>query len=117
MPKLRLSKNRGYSYSSKDIDRKNLNIENDLIFDSEYAPSISNNKIDGRIEDLMLSDIDLINKVYQYVFNYLVDWESELYKSTLNNLTTVPDDATMVDLSNANDWYYYEDGSLVTDIL
>lgn len=117
LPELRLSENRDYSYSFKDIDRKNLNIENDLIFDSEYAPSISNNKIDVSIEDLMLSDIDLINRIYQYIFNYFVDWESKIYEDTLNNLTTVPDDATMADLSNCNNWYYYADGSLATDIL
>lgn len=117
LPKLRLSENRDYSYSFKDIDRKNLNIENDLIFDSEYALSISNNKIDGGIEDLMLLDIDLINRVYQYVFDYFAGWECELYESTLNDLMTVPDDATMAELSNNNDWYYYADGSLATDVL
>ena len=117
LPELRLSENRNYSYSFKDIDRKNLDIENDLIFNSEYTPSISNNKIDVSIEDLMLSDIDLISRVYQCVFNYFVDWESELYKSTLNNLITAPDDATMADLSKANDWYYYADGSFATDVL
>lgn len=117
LPELRLSENRDYSYSFKDIDRKNLNIENDLIFESEYAPSISNNKIDVGIEDLMLSDIDLISRIYQYIFNYFVDWEGELYKSTLNNLTAAPDNPTMADLSNLNSWYYYADGSLATDIL
>lgn len=117
LPELRLSENRDYSYSFKDIDRKNLNIENDLIFDSEYAPSISNNKIDVGIEDLMLSDIDLINRIYEYIFNYFVDWEGELYKNTLNNLTAAPDNPTMEDLSNLNNWYYYADGSLATDIL
>lgn len=117
LPALILSENRNYSYSFKDIDRKNLDIENDLIFNSEYTSSIINNKIDASIEDLMLSDIDLISKVYQYVFDYFVNWEYELYENTLNDLMTAPDDAAMAELSNNNDWYYYADGSLATDVL
>lgn len=116
LPELILTENRDYNYSTKNIDYKNLSIENDLILESGFDGSINTNKICENIENLMLSDIDLIEKIYKFIFNYFTDWEDEVYKNTLNNLTSASDDE-IADMSKCNDWYYYADGSLATDIL
>ncbi len=117
LPELILTENRGYTYSTKDIDRKNLSIENNLILESSFNSTINNNKICENIENLMLSDISLIEKIYKFIFDYLVDWESEIYKNTLNDLTGASDDTTMTEISSCNNWYYYADGSLATGLL
>ncbi len=117
LPELILSENRTYSYSLKDIDRRNLDIENDLILDSNFDCDINSNKICENIENLMLSDFGLINKIYQFIFDYLIAWEHEIYEKTLKDLTTAPNNEIMEELSKCNEWYYYADGSLATDIL
>lgn len=117
LPELILTKNRDYDYSTKNIDYKNLSIENDLILGSSFDNTINENKICENIENLMLSDVDLIEKIYKFIFDYFADRECEIYKDTLNELTSAPDDTIMADLSNANGWYYYADGSLATDVL
>lgn len=116
LPELILTENRNYTYSTKNIDYKNLSIENDLILESGFDGSINASEICENIENLMLSDVDLIEKIYKFIFDYFIDWEDEIYKNTLNNLTSVSDDE-MREMSNCNDWYYYADGSLATDIL
>ena len=116
MPELILTENRDYNYSTKNIDYKNLSIENDLILESEFDDSINTNKICENIENLMLSDIDLIDKIYKFIFDYFIKWEDEIYKNILNDLTSVSDDE-ITEMSKCNDWYYYADGSLATDIL
>lgn len=117
LPELILTKNRDYDYSTKNIDYKNLSIENDLILSSSFDNTINKNKICENIENLMLSDVDLIEKIYKFIFDYFADWEREIYKDTLDELINAPDDTIMADLSNANGWYYYVDGSFATDVL
>ena len=117
LPELILTKNRDYDYSTKNIDYKNLSIENDLILRSSFDNTINKNKICENIENLMLSDVDLIEKIYKFIFDYFADWEREIYKDTLDELINAPDDTIMADLSNANGWYYYVDGSFATDVL
>lgn len=117
LPELILTKNRDYDYSTKNIDYKNLSIENDLILSSSFDNTINKNKICENIENLMLSDVDLIEKIYKFIFDYFADWECEIYKDTLDKLINAPDDTIMADLSNANGWYYYVDGSFATDVL
>lgn len=117
LPELILSENKRYNYSLKDIDWRNLDIENDLILDSSFDGDINSNKICENIENLMLSDFGLINKIYQFIFDYLIAWEHEMYEKTLKDLTTAPNNEIMEELSKCNEWYYYADGSLATDIL
>ena len=65
----------------------------------------------------MYKDKELIKNMYLNAFNYIDDWESELYDTGEKIFCTDYTKADMAEVAACNDWYYYADGSLATDIL
>ena len=109
----------GYSRCEKVTKRGEFSIRGDIV---DIFPASNNDPIrldffGDTLEKIYSFDVDLIEKIYKFIFDYFADWEREIYKDTLDELINAPDDTIMADLSNANGWYYYVDGSFATDVL
>ncbi len=112
---IELSNNKHYTYSTTEQDKERFDVN--YIIDNYYIVG-DNIDVDNALLDLMYKDIDLIEKMYNNAFDYIANLETKLY--TIGDEIFNCDCNTfeeMEEVSECNDWYYYADGSLATDVL
>lgn len=111
---IKLSENVSYIYSLTSQDKGDFDVG--MLIDNHYIIG-ENMDVDDALLNLMYKDKELIKNMYLNAFNYIDDWESELYDIGEKIFCADYTKADMAEVATCNDWYYYTDGSLATDIL